>query len=62
MFKGVGSKHSDKENCFTLKHRQLYISQHYTRGDPKISGIVTKIYLKYFYKFVTSVPFKVLPL
>jgi hypothetical protein len=32
------------------------------RGDPKISGIVTKIYLKYSYKFETLVPFKVLPL
>jgi hypothetical protein len=31
-------------------------------GDPKISGIVTKIYLKYSYKFETLVPFKVLPL
>jgi hypothetical protein len=32
------------------------------RGDPKISGIVTKIYLKYSYKFGTLAPFKVLPL
>jgi hypothetical protein len=31
-------------------------------GDPKISGIVTKMYLKYSYKFETLVPFKVLPL
>jgi hypothetical protein len=31
-------------------------------GDPKISGIVTKIYLKYLYKFETLVPFKVLSL
>jgi hypothetical protein len=30
-------------------------------GDPKISGIVTKIYLKYSYKFETLVPFKILP-
>jgi hypothetical protein len=33
-----------------------------TWGDPKISGIVTKIYLKYSYKFETLVTFKVLPL
>jgi hypothetical protein len=33
-----------------------------TRGDPKISGIVKKIYLKYSYKFETLIPFKVLPL
>jgi len=31
-------------------------------GGPKIPGIVTKIYLKYLYKFETSVPFEVLPL
>ena len=29
---------------------------------PKISGIVTKIYLKYSYKFETLVLFKVLPM
>jgi hypothetical protein len=34
----------------------------YTREDPKISGIVTKIYWKYSYKFETLAPFKVLPL
>jgi len=34
----------------------------YTRGDPKISGIVIKIYLNYSYKFQTLVPFKALPL
>jgi hypothetical protein len=33
-----------------------------TRGDQKISGIVTKIYWKYPYKFETLVTFKVLPL
>ena len=33
-----------------------------TREDPKISEIVTKIYLKYSYKFETSVPFKAQPL
>jgi hypothetical protein len=33
----------------------------YEGGDPNISGIVTKIYLKYSYKFATLVPFKVLP-
>jgi hypothetical protein len=32
------------------------------RGDPKIPGIVKKIYLKYLYKFETSVPFEALPL
>jgi hypothetical protein len=37
-------------------------SNRHTRRDPKISGIVTKIYLKYSYKFETLVPFKVLPL
>ena len=31
------------------------------RGGAKIYGIVTKIYLKYSYKFATLVPFKVLP-
>ena len=31
-------------------------------GDPKIPGIVKKIYLKYLYKFETLVPFEVLPL
>ena len=31
-------------------------------GDPKISGIVTNIYLKYSYKFEILVHFKVLPL
>jgi len=30
-------------------------------GDPKIPGIVKKIYLKYLYKFETLVPFEVLP-
>jgi len=30
--------------------------------DPKIPGIVKKIYLKYLYKFETLVPFEVLPL
>jgi len=30
--------------------------------EPKFSGIVTKIYLKYSYKFENLVPFKVLPL
>jgi len=30
--------------------------------DPKIPGIVKKIYLKYLYKFETSVPFEMLPL
>ena len=34
----------------------------YTWGDPKIPGIVKKIYLNYLYKFETSVPFEVLPL
>ena len=34
----------------------------YTWGDPKIPGIVKRIYLKYLYKFETSVPFEVLPL
>ena len=33
-----------------------------TKGDPKVSGIVTKIYLKYSSNFETSVLFKVLPL
>jgi hypothetical protein len=31
-------------------------------GDPKIPGIVKKIYSKYLYKFETLVPFEVLPL
>ena len=31
-------------------------------GDPKISGIVKKNYLKYLYKFETLVTFEVLPL
>ena len=31
-------------------------------GDPKIPGIVKKIYLKYLYKFETLVPFEVHPL
>jgi len=31
-------------------------------ADPKIREIVKKIYLKYLYKFETSVPFEVLPL
>ena len=31
-------------------------------GDPKIPGIVKKNYLKHLYKFVTLVPFEVLPL
>jgi hypothetical protein len=30
-------------------------------GDPKIPGIVKKIYLKYLYKFETLVPFEVPP-
>jgi hypothetical protein len=30
-------------------------------GDPKITGIVKKFYLKYLFKFETSVPFEVLP-
>jgi len=34
----------------------------YTYGDPKIPGIVKKIYLKYLYKFETLVPFEVLPM
>ena len=34
----------------------------YTRGDPKILGIVKEICLKYLYNFETEVPFKVLPL
>jgi len=29
----VGSEHSDKENCFTLKHRQLYISKPYIPAE-----------------------------
>ena len=33
-----------------------------TWGDPKILGIVKKIYLKYLYKFETLVLFEVLPL
>ena len=33
-----------------------------TWGDPKIPGIAKKMYLKYLYKFETSVPFEVLPL
>jgi hypothetical protein len=31
-------------------------------GDPKISGIVKKNYLKCLYKFETLLPFEVLPL
>jgi len=31
-------------------------------GDSKMSGIVTKIYLKYLYKFETLVPLKILSL
>jgi hypothetical protein len=30
------------------------------RGDPKVSGIVKKIYLKYSYRFVTLIPFQLL--
>ena len=33
----------------------------YTWGDPKIPGIVKKMYLKYLYKFETLLPFEVLP-
>ena len=33
-----------------------------TWGDSKIPGIVKKIYLEYFYKSETLVPFEVLPL
>jgi hypothetical protein len=34
----------------------------FKRVDPKVSGIGTKVYLKYSYKFETLVPFKALPL
>jgi hypothetical protein len=38
----------------------VYIHVRGGRGDPKIPGIVKKIYLKYLYKFETLVPFDVL--
>jgi len=33
VFKGVGSEHSDKENCFTLKLGQLDISKQYIPAE-----------------------------
>jgi hypothetical protein len=42
--------------------RQIQTFQRIYVGDPKIPGIVKKIYLKYLYKFETLVPFEVLPL
>ena len=40
---------------------QVLIYDASASGQPNISGTVTKIYLKYSYKFETLVPFKVLP-
>jgi hypothetical protein len=56
-----------KKGAFLIRLLYLHIIRvisvgSFMRGDPKISGIVTKIYLKYSYKFETLVPFKVLPL
>jgi len=40
----------------------LQIHETHTKEGPKISGIVTKMYLKCLCKFETLVPFQALPL
>jgi len=42
--------------CLSLENLEV------RKGDPKIPGIITKMYLKYLYKFETLVTFKVFPL
>jgi hypothetical protein len=49
-------------SAFTRPSSGRLSQKKYMRGDPKISGFVTKIYLKYSKKFETLAPFKVLPL